>query len=175
MLGTQQWPRSRLRWRFSGVRRRQDVLHQSEGWTVLEDFAHHPTAIAGALEGLRAAYPNRALIVSFEPRSNTARTAVFQDAFTQALAAADQVYLGAVHRADTMAAATRLNTQQMVDVLGKKGAPAQAFDSNEALFQQLERDHSQRSPGAVYIFFTNGAFDRVPQRIAALIAGGCDG
>jgi len=154
---------------FGGVKRRQDVLHRSEAWTVLEDFAHHPTAIAGALEGLRAAYPGRELIVSFEPRSNTARTSLFQSAFTDALSAADRVYLGAVHRADSMAANERLDTSAMVAALVEQGRVARAFASNDALFEQIQSDRSG-GEGAVFVFFTNGAFDAVPQRTAALFA-----
>ena len=153
---------------FRGVKRRQEVLHQCEKWTVLEDFAHHPTAIAGALEALRSAYPQRELVVSFEPRSNTARTSLFQTAFTQALSSADHVYLGAVHRADSMQASARLNTTQMVADLLQQGAAAAAFECNQALYQQIELDCGKRLEGAVYIFFTNGAFDGVPQRTAEL-------
>ncbi|HBR66959.1 MAG TPA: Mur ligase, partial [Opitutae bacterium] len=119
--------------RFRGVKRRQDVLHECAKWTVLEDFAHHPTAIAGALEGLRAAYPDHKLCVSFEPRSNTARTSLFQEAFTQAFSGADRVYLGAVHRADSMAAHERLDTQHMVAELSKDSSVAMAFADNNAL------------------------------------------
>lgn len=155
--------------RFRGVRRRQDVLHSCERWTVLEDFAHHPTAIAGALEGLRAAYPGRELIVSFEPRSNTARTSIFQDAFTQALAGADRVYLGAVHRADSMAAEERLDPARMVAELAHGGCGALAFESNEELFDQIQRDCSEAEGGGVFVFFTNGAFDAIPQRTATLL------
>ncbi len=153
---------------FTGVKRRQDVLHSCDTWTVVEDFAHHPTAITGALEGLRAAYPGRELCVSFEPRSNTARTSLFQDAFIAALSAADRVYLGAVHRADSMAADERLNTTAMVTELTQAGTLAKAFLTNAALFEQLRADCSG-SNGCVWIFFTNGAFDGVPQRMAALL------
>lgn len=153
--------------RFGGVKRRQDVLYRSEAWTVLEDFAHHPTAIAGALEGLRAAYPGRELIVSFEPRSNTARTSLFQDAFTAALAAADRVYLGAVHRAESLTATQRLDTAAMATALEGQGCVAHAFASNEALFAHIQSDRAA-AKGGVFVFFTNGAFDALPQRTAAL-------
>ena len=122
----------------------------------------------GALEGLRAAYPGRELCVSFEPRSNTARTSLFQDAFIATLSAADRVYLGAVHRADSMAVGERLNTTAMVTELTQAGTLAKAFLTNAALFEQLRADYSG-SKGCVWIFFTNGAFNGVPQRMAALL------
>lgn len=156
--------------RFRGVRRRQDVLYEDAKWTVLEDFAHHPTAIAGALEGLRAAYPNRELIVSFEPRSNTARTSLFQDAFTRALSAADRVYLGAVHRAELMELGKRLDTRRMVSELSSDGCVAMAFETNEALLEQINADRTSRA-GGVFVFFTNGSFDGVPQKTVELVSG----
>ena len=83
----------------SGVKRRQEILLDREDRVVLSDFAHHPTAIAGALESLRARWPNREIIACFEPRSNTAVTNVFEDRFADALALSDVALLGAVHRA----------------------------------------------------------------------------
>jgi UDP-N-acetylmuramate: L-alanyl-gamma-D-glutamyl-meso-diaminopimelate ligase len=154
---------------FRGVKRRQDVLHESKSWIVLEDFAHHPTAISGALEGLRAAYPDRKLCVCFEPRSNTARTALFQDAFTQALLGADRIYLGAVHRADSIVAENRLDTVRMVTDLSNAGREAMAFEDNDTLFEQIRVDSSSVS-GGVFVFFTNGAFDGLPYKTAELLS-----
>lgn len=154
--------------RFRGVRRRQDVLHACQNCTVLEDFAHHPTAISGALEGLRAAYPDRQLLVSFEPRSNTACTSLFQDAFTQALAAADRVYLGAVHRADKMEAHLRLDTQRMAVELSERGVHAMAFETNRLLFEQIKTD-SVVTANSVFVFFTNGSFDGIPKKTAEFV------
>ena len=157
--------------RFRGVRRRQDVLHQCQDWTVLEDFAHHPTAITGALEGLRAAYPGRELCVSFEPRSNTACSSLFQQAFTLALTAADRVYLGAVHRAEKMEAHLRLDTERMVSELSEVGRVAMAFETNEQLFEQIKADCAAVRK-CVFVFFTNGSFDGVPHRTAQFVAHG---
>lgn len=154
--------------RFRGVRRRQDVLHECASWTVLEDFGHHPTAIAAASESVRAAYPNRPLLVCFEPRSYTACTSLFQDAFTQALSGADRVYLGAVHRSAAMPIDKRLDTLRIAAELSKDQRLAFAFSDNEALFQQIRKDCSTMD-GGVLVFFTNGAFDGVPQRAAALL------
>src|SRR5262249_16818964 len=82
---------------FRGVRRRQEVVGEARGVTVIDDFAHHPTAIAGTLAALRARYPGRRLRAVFEPRSNTSRRRVFQEAFTEALAGADEAILAAVY------------------------------------------------------------------------------
>jgi UDP-N-acetylmuramate: L-alanyl-gamma-D-glutamyl-meso-diaminopimelate ligase len=145
---------------FSGVRRRQDVLYGKNGWTVIEDFAHHPTAVAGAIEALRSAYPDRAMTVCFEPRSNTAASARFQDEFTAALAGADRVYLGAVHRAERMRPDERLDTVAMAGKL----AEAKAFDSNESLLFELQQKTASEDGGLI-VFFTNGSFDGLPKRL----------
>lgn len=145
---------------FTGVRRRQDVLYGENGWTVIEDFAHHPTAVAGAIEALRAAYPDRRMTVCFEPRSNTAASSRFQDEFTDALSGADRVYLGAVHRAERMRPEERLDTTAMAAAL----AEARAFDSNESLLAQLQENISSEDGGLI-VFFTNGSFDGLPKRL----------
>ncbi|MGJ8641194.1 MAG: UDP-N-acetylmuramate--L-alanine ligase [Opitutaceae bacterium] len=151
---------------FKGVKRRQDVLYDDDQWTVIEDFAHHPTAVAGALEALRAAYPDRPIHACFEPRSNTAATSLFEEDFTAALAAADSVYLGAVHRADRMKPDERLNTAKMVSYLITSERNAYAFDSNEALLKKL-LVNIQSSDNGLVVFFSNGSFDGVQTVCAA--------
>jgi UDP-N-acetylmuramate: L-alanyl-gamma-D-glutamyl-meso-diaminopimelate ligase len=71
---------------FHGVARRQEVVGEGRGVTVIDDFAHHPTAVAETLAALRLRYPGRRLRAVFEPRSNTSRRRVFQDEFVSALA-----------------------------------------------------------------------------------------
>jgi UDP-N-acetylmuramate: L-alanyl-gamma-D-glutamyl-meso-diaminopimelate ligase len=147
---------------FRGVQRRQDLLLEGDRLTVLEDFAHHPTAVAGAIKALRAAYPERELVVCFEPRSNTATRALFFDAFTEALAGADSVYLGAVHRAERLPQEDRLDTVRMAAGLNKKGIAARAYQENTALLEALRSDLGQpNGANTVVVFFTNGAFDGV--------------
>lgn len=148
---------------FKGVRRRQDVLHSDERWTVLEDFAHHPTAVAGAIEALRAAYPDQRMTVCFEPRSNTATSSRFQAEFQVALANADRVYFGAVHRAERMRPEERLDTVAMAKAL----PDAAAFDQNAALLGELRANISVEAGGLI-VFFTNGSFDGLPK---ALVEG----
>ncbi|NCG08937.1 MAG: hypothetical protein GWO81_05135 [Verrucomicrobia bacterium] len=160
---------------FSGVQRRQDILLERDTLTVLEDFAHHPTAVAGAIEALRAAYPERELVVCFEPRSNTATRALFRDAFTEALAGADSVHLGAVHRAEQIPDADRLDTERMAADLNKKGIAAQAYLENTVLLEALRLQLSQPNrANTVVVFFTNGAFDGVQHALAGAFASGLE-
>lgn len=147
---------------FQGVRRRQDVLHSDDSWTIVEDFAHHPTAVAGAIEALRAAYPDRKMTVCFEPRSNTAASARFQTEFQTALSGADRVYLGAVHRADSMRPEERLDTSMMATAL----PDAKAFNDNQSLLETLKMDVSDEAYGLI-VFLTNGSFDGLPHSLAA--------
>lgn len=159
--------------RFRGVRRRQDVLYAGEATVVLEDFAHHPTAVAAAIEALRAAYPGRRMTVCFEPRSNTAATARFQAEFQVALGQADRVCFGAVHRAERMAEGERLDTAAMAAALKAAGGEAEAFTKNSDLLHHLERtlNADAREPdsggGELIVFFTNGSFDGLPSSLAA--------
>ena len=146
---------------FQGVRRRQDVLHSDDSWTIVEDFAHHPTAVAGAIEALRAAYPDRKLTVCFEPRSNTAASARFQTEFQTALSGADRVYIGAVHRADSMRPEERLDTSMMATAL----PDAKAFDDNQSLLETLKIGVSNEAHGLI-VFLTNGSFDGLPLSLA---------
>jgi UDP-N-acetylmuramate: L-alanyl-gamma-D-glutamyl-meso-diaminopimelate ligase len=146
---------------FQGVRRRQDVLHSDDSWTIVEDFAHHPTAVAEAIEALRAAYPDRKMTVCFEPRSNTAASARFQTEFQTALSGADRVYLGAVHRADSMRPEERLDTSMMATAL----PDAKAFNDNQSLLETLKMDVSDEAYGLI-VFLTNGSFDGLPHSLA---------
>ena len=109
------------------VKRRQGILHESEQLVVLSDFAHHPTAIAGALESLRARWSGREIIACFEPRSNTAVTNVFEDRFADALALADVGLLGAVHRAEKIPEDKRINTRNMIQRIKDQGKSSHAF------------------------------------------------
>ena len=154
---------------FQGVARRQDILHEDNNWTVLEDFAHHPTAVAGAIEALRAAYPGKTIHACFEPRSNTAATARFQTEFTTALGGADRIYLGPVHRAERMQPEERLDIDAMAAELCNGARQGNAFESNAALLEQLHADVQGAESGLV-AFFTNGAFDGIQRQLAERMA-----
>ena len=131
---------------------------------VLSDFAHHPTAIAGALESLRARWSGREIIACFEPRSNTAVTNVFEDRFADALALADVGLLGAVHRAEKIPTDKRINPANMIQRILDQGKSGHAFTTNEEL-EDFLKNYSFSEP-ALVVFFSNGSFDGVIGRFA---------
>lgn len=155
---------------FRGVRRRQDILYTDNDRIVMEDFAHHPTAIAAVLDSLRGAYPRCRLFACFEPRSNTARSPVFQDAFAAALRRADRIFIGAVHRRSQLEPGSCLDTWAMASQIDCDRCKAVAFASNQALGDAVEAALGEEA--AVTVFFTNGSFDGIPWRVAGRLRDG---
>ncbi|MEK9985158.1 MAG: cyanophycin synthetase [Opitutae bacterium] len=148
---------------FGGVKRRQETLLEMGGIIVMEDFAHHPTALAGTLNSFRNRFPKSSIVACFEPRSNTATTNVFQRDFTNALSNADEILLGAVHRGEKISDEERLDTAAMVTELKSRGRTAHAFSANSQLLAYIRDHFSPQSGDPVLIcFFSNGGFDGVP-------------
>lgn len=159
--------------RFRGVKRRQQVLVERAGVTVIEDFGHHPTALAATLRSLRNRYAGARLLAAFEPRSNTARTRIMQDAFVEALALADGVFLGAVSRAERLPAAERFDRDGVVAALAERGTVAVTAADNAALQTRIEQAVASPGPaaGTVVVFFTNGSFDGIIKGVADTVRG----
>jgi UDP-N-acetylmuramate: L-alanyl-gamma-D-glutamyl-meso-diaminopimelate ligase len=154
--------------RFRGVKRRQEILLDTPALKVIEDFGHHPTALAETLHSFRARYKGARLTAVFEPRSNTARTSTLQSGFASALGNADEVYLGAVNRVAKLAANERFDAAAVAQHLTAHGSEAQAFETNAALLEGLT---AATLPPAgkprVVVFFTNGSFDGIIGRYVA--------
>jgi UDP-N-acetylmuramate: L-alanyl-gamma-D-glutamyl-meso-diaminopimelate ligase len=148
-----------------GVKRRQEILVDRSGMLVISDFAHHPTAIEGTLKSMRARWPERKIIACFEPRSNTAVTNIFQDRFADALGIADEILLGAVHRAEKISVEKRINTQSMIERIKSLGKTGSSFVKNSELGNYLESINSEDDEKLV-VFFSNGSFDGVINRFA---------
>ena len=154
--------------RFRGVKRRQEVRLRTVHTTVIEDFGHHPTALAETLRSFRARYPAALLTAVFEARSNTARTKAMQSGFMRALALADEVYLGAVSRADKIPAAERFDPEAVAQNLETQGVEAHFAATNQGLLEKLRANtlggaSTAASAGKprVVVFFTNGNFDGI--------------
>ena len=148
---------------FRGVKRRQEIRLRTAQTVVIEDFGHHPTALAETLESLRARYPGAVLTAVFEARSNTARTKVMQAGFCRALAMADEVYLGAVSRADKIPADERFDPEAVVQQLEAQGVGARFAPTNRALAELLKIHTLDGTPARIrlVVFFTNGNFDGI--------------
>jgi UDP-N-acetylmuramate: L-alanyl-gamma-D-glutamyl-meso-diaminopimelate ligase len=152
--------------RFRGVKRRQEIFYESPKVLLMEDFGHHPSALQQTLQSLRQRFPEHRLIAAFEPRSNTAVTNRFQEAFTEALALADHALLAPVHRAEKIPAAERLNPSQIVQILQLRGVAASAPSDFNNLFQELTRLILEKSTGqpVLLVLFSNGAFEGFRQK-----------
>ena len=141
---------------YEGVARRQDILLDSESLRVIEDFAHHPTAISLCIESFKNCYPEHEIVAVFEPRSNTSATKVLQEAFTSALSAATRVFISPVHRGEIYSDEVRIDTQSMATLLENSCLSASAYQTNEGLFEGLKELPPIEK--RLVLLFTNGSF-----------------
>jgi len=158
--------------RFRGVKRRQERLLNKPTLTVIEDFGHHPTALAETLVSFRSRFPGTILTAVFEPRSNTARTKTLQAGFTRALAHADEVFLGAVNRSEKLSPEERFDAESVAQHLEEQGVHTISALTNAELLEKLIAGTRETKNGALkprlVVFFTNGSFDGIiPKYVAA--------
>ena len=140
---------------FAGVRRRQETRGEAGGVVVIDDFAHHPTAVQATIAAIRARFPGRRLWAAFEPRSNTSRRRLHQDEYAEALAGADCVALKVPEPHDMVPADQRLDADRVVSDLRARGVDARA----EADVDRLVRAVADAArPGDVVLVMSNGAF-----------------
>ena len=139
---------------FKGIKRRLETVGVANGVTVLDDFAHHPTAVHETLAALRTGYPGRRLWAVFEPRSASSCRRVFQDDFAKAFGAADEVVLAAVFRS-SLPEAERLSAEQLVDDLSRQGRHARHIPEIDDIVSTIVRE---RRDGDVVVLMSNGGF-----------------
>jgi UDP-N-acetylmuramate: L-alanyl-gamma-D-glutamyl-meso-diaminopimelate ligase len=149
---------------FKGIKRRQEVRGEVKGVLVIDDFGHHPTAIAQTLRGLRHQYPGRRLWAVFEPRSNTTRRAVFQDELPKAFAEADGVILAQVARLDQLPEDDRLKPEKVVEDISAGGKPAFYEPGVTEIIARLRGLAHERD---VIVVFSNGGFGDIHKRLLA--------
>jgi UDP-N-acetylmuramate: L-alanyl-gamma-D-glutamyl-meso-diaminopimelate ligase len=143
--------------RFRGVKRRLEVIGRVAGVTVYDDFAHHPTAIAATLEGLRAALGDGRIIAVIEPRSNTMRMGKHRERLADCTRAADRVYW---YQPPNVA-------WDMGEVAGRSVVPAQVCGTTADLIRQLVEE---RRPGDRIVIMSNGGFEGIHRRLLAALA-----
>lgn len=147
---------------FSSVRRRQEVRFQDDSITLIEDFAHHPTAVAGCLQAMRAAFPTSHIRAVFEPRSNTSRRAVFKDAYIEAFKAADSVLLCEVQARAVDSGQELLDVSYLAAEILKSGTPCKALPGADAILEEILHT---RKAHEVIIVMSNGAFGGLIQKL----------
>jgi UDP-N-acetylmuramate: L-alanyl-gamma-D-glutamyl-meso-diaminopimelate ligase len=151
---------------FKGVRRRMQLRGTAAGVSVFDDFAHHPTAIAETLAGVRSAYPDRRIWAIFEPRSATSCRRVFQEDFARAFASADTVVLPAVFRA-TLPDEQRLSPEQVVADVKKAGKDARYIPQVDDIVTAVARD---ARAGDLVIVMSNGGFEGIHDKLLRALA-----
>ena len=149
---------------FHSVKRRLEVRAVIDGVTIIDDFAHHPTAIRETLKALRQAYPGARLWAVLEPRSNTLRRNVFQHELIESLSLADHVILAAVYQQQRIPEGERLHPEQVIAAINAGGTPAELCADVSAIVDSLER---QVRPGDVVAILSNGGFDGIYDKLPA--------
>ena len=122
---------------FKGVRRRQDVVAEVRGVLIVDDFAHHPTAVRETIRALRLRYPGRRLVAIFEPRTHTSRRNIFQREFAEAFAEADLSICTRVFREDSVEAENRFSPELWAEQLRSMGRQGMYFPETEELIEHL--------------------------------------
>jgi UDP-N-acetylmuramate: L-alanyl-gamma-D-glutamyl-meso-diaminopimelate ligase len=139
---------------FKGIKRRLEVVGTAAGVTVMDDFAHHPTAVHETLSALRTGYPDRRIWAIFEPRSASSCRRVFQDDFARAFGAADEVVVAAVFRS-SLPESERLSAEQLVDDLRARKQQARYIPAIDDIVRTVVDEHQS---GDVVVLMSNGGF-----------------
>jgi UDP-N-acetylmuramate: L-alanyl-gamma-D-glutamyl-meso-diaminopimelate ligase len=154
---------------FESVRRRMEIKGEARGVIVVEDFAHHPTAIRLTLEAARTRWPGRKIWAAVEPRSNTMRRKIFQQALPDALALADGIFLGAVNRAQLLAEEDRLSPETIAQAVRERGRDARACQSSEEIAEVIAQG---AHAGDVVLIMSNGGFDGLTGKLLEHLKAG---
>ena len=151
---------------FQGVRKRMEIKGEAGGVIVVEDFAHHPTAMRVTIEAARTRWPHRKLWVAFEPRSNTMRRKVFEDVLPEALSGADAVMIGPVNRANLLSDAERISPQRIAMELAARGKESATFGSAAEIAQHIA---GAAGAGDLVLVMSNGSFDGLSMKLLDLL------
>jgi UDP-N-acetylmuramate: L-alanyl-gamma-D-glutamyl-meso-diaminopimelate ligase len=147
---------------FRSVKRRMDVKGETAGILVVDDFAHHPTAVKATIEAARSRWPERRLWAILEPRSNSMRRKVFQEALPKALALGDRVILGGVYHAQQLGDDNRMDPEAVAADVRKLGRDARVFPSSNAIAEYLA---AEAKSGDLLLIMSNGNFDGLCEKL----------
>ncbi len=147
---------------FKSVKRRLEVRDVINGITIIDDFAHHPTAIRETLRALRSVYPEARLWAVLEPRSNTLRRKVLERDLVESLRNADRVILAGVYQQQRIPDAERLHPEDVVNALNATGTPAELHPDADAIVSSIS---PQLASGDVVAILSNGGFDGIYEKL----------
>jgi UDP-N-acetylmuramate: L-alanyl-gamma-D-glutamyl-meso-diaminopimelate ligase len=153
---------------FSGIARRQELRGEARGVKVIDDFGHHPTAIAYTLQALRHRYRGHRIWAIFEPRTNTTRRAVFQQQLPDALKTADGVFISQVAKLEQIPEEERLNPEAVVTAIAKAGRTAFYEENADAIVDRIVPMLRRQDIVAV---FSNGGFDNIHEKLLKRLQG----
>ena len=149
---------------FKSVKRRLQVRAEIDGITIIDDFAHHPTAIRETLRALRSVYPQSRLWAVLEPRSNTLRRKVLASELVESLRLADRVLLAGVYQQQRIPEDERLHPEDVVQALNDAGTPAELCSDVDAIISSIA---AQLTFGDVVAILSNGGFDGIYEKLPA--------
>ncbi len=157
---------------FAGVKRRQEIRGVARGVTVIDDFAHHPTAVAKTIDALRRAYVGQRLVIVFEPRTNTSRRAIFQEQYAAAFCGADLVCLREPLPLQTTPEEGLFSSAQLAkDLRQDRGLDAYSFATTDAILDFLL---ATLCAGDVVAILSNGGFDDIHRRLLTALTDKTD-
>jgi UDP-N-acetylmuramate: L-alanyl-gamma-D-glutamyl-meso-diaminopimelate ligase len=152
---------------FRGIKRRLETVGTARGVRVIDDFAHHPTAVRETVAALRAGYPSRRIWAVFEPRSASSCRRVFQQAFTDAFGDADETVVAAVYRS-TVPALERLDPERLVAELRARGQRARYIPDVGTIVDALV---AELGDGDIVVLMSNGAFGGIHRKLLHALEG----
>ncbi len=151
---------------FRGIKRRQEIVGTARDVIVMDDFAHHPTAIRETLAGVKMGYPSRQLWAIFEPRSATSRRAVFQSQFAEAFDLADRVVIAEPYAAEKLSPEQRLDAKRLVEEMGRRGVHAAYLRTADDIVRSIA---PQLAPGDLVCVMSSGGFDGIHGKLLAAL------
>src|SRR6202521_162623 len=154
---------------FASVKRRMEVRGEVRGVTVIDDFAHHPTAIRETIDAIRQKYKGRRIVAVFEPRSYTAQRREFQNDYVKAFRGADEIVFASLFRPDRYTKETALDLKQLVRDLGSNGKGAKELKDADAIVADLSPRLKERD---VVLIMSNGGFGGIHQKMLDALATG---
>lgn len=147
---------------FEGMKRRQEVRGETGDVLIVDDFAHHPTAVQATLQAARQHWPGRRIVAVFEPRSNTSRRNIFEEEYSTAFDAADRVFIKTPPMRHNDDPDAMLDVESVIGTIRERGIAAHAYPDVDALLSALT---GELHPGDVALIMSNGGFGGLPERL----------